>query len=269
MPLALLSSIALNSGHYIPKDDIVGTTFFVSTLALLSAGLFFLIERNNLPQQWRTSMTVAGLICLIAGVNYFYMRDMYLITGTSPTQFRYIDWVLTVPMLAAQFYLLLSRAGAKSSSLWTLVLGAIWMIVFGYLGEVTNSNHAIIWGCISTLGYMIIVYEVWFGRLAKLVDKSDNVEVVRAFNYLGFFILIGWAIYPLGYMTLPGNLLDGLHLNMNLIYNFGDAINKIGFGLVVYSMARKSQQEEAMARATLRVYAAKAVAPEPVVEAIY
>ena len=78
--------------------------------------------------------------------------------------------------------------------------------------------------------------------LAKVVDRSTNEEVVRAFNYLGYFVLIGWAIYPLGYMTLPFNLFESLHLNRNLVYNFGDVINKVGFGLVVYTMARKAQK---------------------------
>ena len=103
---------------------------------------------------------------------------------------------------------------------------------------------AIIWGAVSTLGYLAVVYEVWFGPLAKVVDRSTSQEVVRAFNYLGYFILIGWAIYPLGYMTLPFNLFESLHLNRNLVYNFGDVINKVGFGLVVYTMARKAQMVE-------------------------
>ncbi|HEX8426165.1 bacteriorhodopsin [Hymenobacter sp.] len=267
-PILLLQA-PVHSEYYLPKGDVVGFTFFVSTFALLAAALFFLAERNNVPQQWRTSMTVAGIICLIAGVNYFYMRGLYLTTGESPTQFRYIDWVLTVPMLAAQFYLLLSRAGAKMSSLWTLVIGALWMIAFGYVGEVSTTGHPMLWGFVSTFGYVAIVYEVWFGRLAKVVDKSDNEEVVQAFNYLGYFVLIGWAIYPLGYMMLPGNLLQNLHLDMNLVYNFGDAINKVGFGLVVYSMARRAQQQAIASAAptyVAPVYAEPVVAeiPEPV-----
>lgn len=47
-------------------------------------------------------------------------------------------------------------------------------------------------------------------------------------------------MYPLGYLTRPSNVLETLHLNRNLIYNFGDVINKLGFGLVIYVMARKA-----------------------------
>ncbi len=243
----LLLQAAVRPDFFIPKNDVVGFTFFVSTFALLAAAAFFLLERNSVPEQWRTSLTVAGIICLIAGVNYFYMRGMYLESHESPTQFRYIDWVLTVPMLCAQFYLLLSSAGAKMSSLWVLIIGAVWMIAFGYLGEISGPGQSVVWGCISTLGYLAVVYEVWFGRLGKLVDQSNSQEVVNAFNYLGYFIIVGWSIYPLGYMMQPGNLLSGLNFDLNLVYNFGDVINKVGFGFVVYSMARSAARRRTAA----------------------
>jgi hypothetical protein len=66
---------------------------------------------------------------------------------------------------------------------------------------------------------------------------------------LGYFILVGWAIYPIGYMAQPGNLLSGLNLQMDLIYNFGDAINKIGFGLVIYTMAKAQRVRQEVAEA--------------------
>ena len=251
----LLQTVA-KTDFLIPKNDVIGFTFFVSTFALLAAGAFFLLERGSVPPQWRTSLTVAGIICIIAGVNYYFMRGMYVATHESPTQFRYIDWVLTVTMLCAQFYLLLSPAGAKTGSLWILAIGSIWMIAFGYIGEISGPEHTIIWGSISTLGYLAVVYEVWFGRLGKLVDQSESIEVVRAFNYLGYFIIIGWAIYPLGYMMAPGNLLSKLNIDMNLVYNVGDVINKIGFGFIVYTMARAAGvRKAALVEADQRVVA--------------
>ncbi|MEJ7661469.1 MAG: bacteriorhodopsin [Hymenobacter sp.] len=77
---------------------------------------------------------------------------------------------------------------------------------------------------------------------------STDRDVVRAFTYLSYFVLIGWAVYPMGYMTLPFNLFTALHLDRNLVYNFGDVINKVGFGLVVYVMARKSAARRLPAR---------------------
>jgi sensory rhodopsin len=50
---------------------------------------------------------------------------------------------------------------------------------------------------------------------------------------------VGWAIYPIGYMTIENGWLAGaLPVEaMDIIYNIGDAVNKIGFGLVIYSLA--------------------------------
>lgn len=193
-----------------------------------------------MPRRWHANVTLAGIICLIAGINYYYMQGMYLNTGLSPTRFRYVDWLFTVPLMCTQFYLLLRPAGARPASLWRLFLAGIWMIGFGYFGETTNAYHSIAWGGVSTLGYLVIVYEIWLGPLAKLADRTSNEEVARAFAYLSYFVLIGWAVYPLGYMMLPFNVFEALHLNRNLVYNFGDVINKLGFGLAIYTMARKA-----------------------------
>jgi hypothetical protein len=45
-------------------------------------------------------------------------------------------------------------------------------------------------------------------------------------------------------MTLPGNVLSNsveLASKMNVIYNIGDAVNKIGFGLVVWNLAKRAK----------------------------
>ena len=222
------------------NTDLVGGTFFYSMFALFGGALFLFLERGNVPRRWHASMTLAGIICFVAGVNYYYMQGMYFNTGLGPTRFRYVDWLFTVPMMCAQFYLLMRPAGARPGSLARLLAGGIWMIVFGYFGETRDAYWAIVWGAVSTLGYLVIIYEVWFGSLARLANQSSDVQVVRAFNRLSYFVLIGWAVYPLGYMTLPFNVFEALHLNRNLIYNFGDVINKLGFALVIYDMARKA-----------------------------
>ena len=244
MALFLLTASSPSASFDIPENDLVGFTFIYSMFALFGAALFFFLERRNVPKRWHANLTVAGLICLVAGISYYYMQGIYLNQHLSPTRFRYVDWLFTVPLMCTQFYLLLRPAGARPASLWRLVLGGIWMVGFGFFGENTNLNRTIIFGAISTLGYLVILYEVWFGPLARVVDRSSNPEVVRAFQYLGYFVLVGWAVYPLGYMTLPFNVFERLNLDRNLVYNFGDVINKVGFGLVVYVMARKAGESQ-------------------------
>jgi sensory rhodopsin len=228
----------------IPKDDPIAFTFFTGYMAMLAASVFFFFERGSVEGKWKLSLLVSGLITGIAAVHYYYMRDYYLATGENPTALRYIDWTLTVPLMCVEFYLLTKPAGAKSGLLWKLIFASVWMLVAGYIGEAFtdgSTSHSVIWGAISTLGYVYILYTAWFGEVAQLATKSGDPVVIRGIRILAWFVLVGWAIYPIGYMCMPGGWLNvGLGWeasNVDLFYNIADAINKIGFGLVVYSVA--------------------------------
>lgn len=235
-----LNLIASMLVEQLQAGDAVGFTFFTGYMSMFAASVFFFLERTNVDGKWKTSLLVSGLITMIAAVHYFYMRDYYLESGGgSPTEFRYIDWTLTVPLMCVEFYLLLRPYGAKIMTMWLLILASVEMLVTGYIGEAIDPGNTILWGVLSTVGYLYIVYEATAGSIKKLADASDNPNVGQAVRLLRNFVIVGWAIYPIGYMTMEGNLLAGM-FDLDLIYNIGDAVNKIGFGLVVYSVAVKS-----------------------------
>jgi len=236
MKLYLLFASQIEAG------DVIGFTFFIGTMAMLAATVFFFAERGNVPEKWRLSLTVSGLITGIAAVHYYYMRDYYLTMDASPTEFRYIDWILTVPLMCVEFYLLTRPYGAKGSTLFKLIIASIFMLVTGYIGEISGPDSTILWGFISTLGYIYIVYEVFAGDVAKLAKSSDNPALHQAMFLLKIFITLGWSIYPIGYMTMDGNLLADIG-NIDVIYNLADAINKIGFGLVIYYVATSASSK--------------------------
>lgn len=237
----------------IPKDDPVAFTFFTGYMAMLAASVFFFMERSRVEGKWKLSLLVSGLITGIAAVHYYYMKDYYMTTGENPTALRYIDWTLTVPLMCVEFYLLTKPAGAKKSLLWKLIFASAWMLVTGYIGEAFNpeggsTSHSVIWGVISTLGYLYILYTAWFGEVAQLAAQSNNPTIVKGIRTLAWFVLVGWAVYPIGYMCMPGGWLNvGLgwdSSNVDLLYNIADAINKIGFGLVVYNIAINNSNNE-------------------------
>ncbi len=224
-------------------NDYVGFTFFIGYMAMFAASVFFFFERQQVEGKWKTSLLIAGLITMIASVHYYYMRDVWLTTGQSPTQFRYIDWILTVPLMCVEFYLILKAFGAKIDLLWKMIGYSLLMLIAGYLGETAFRSNSVIWGIISSVGYAGIVYEVWLGSARKLASNSKDPKLQAAFKALSWFVLVGWAIYPIGYMAIETdgwlrNVIDVR--NMDLIYNIGDAVNKIGFGLVIYSLAVSS-----------------------------
>ena len=117
-------------------NDLVGVTFWLISIAMVAATVFFFLERDRVVGKWKTSVTVAGLVTLIAAVHYFYMREVWVVLGDSPTVYRYIDWLLTVPLQIIEFFLILAAITVVPASLfWKLLIASIVMLVGGYLGE--------------------------------------------------------------------------------------------------------------------------------------
>ena len=224
--------------------DYVGFTFFVGCMAMMAASAFFFLSLSQFDKKWRTSVLVSGIITFIAAVHYYYMRDYWASFGESPTFFRYVDWILTVPLMCLEFYLILKIAGAKKSLLSKMIFYSVVMLVTGYFGEAVYPGSAQIWGLISGIAYFAIVYEIWLGEASKLA-KAAGGNVLEAHKILCWFVLVGWAIYPLGYMLGTEGWYTSMlgKGNVDVAYNIADAINKIGFGLVIYSLAVKSQND--------------------------
>ena len=228
------------------STDYVGFTFFVGCMAMMAASAFFFLSMNSFDSKWRTSILVSGLITFIAAVHYWYMRDYWASGNGSPVFFRYVDWILTVPLMCVEFYLILKAAGATTKLMWRMITLSTIMLVTGYLGEAVYKGSAQIWGLVSGIAYFVIVYDIWIGEAKKLAVAAGGA-VESAHNMLAKFVLIGWAIYPIGYMAGTDGWyggegqIFGAALSLDVVYNIGDAINKIGFGLVVYNLAVQSK----------------------------
>jgi len=226
--------------------DYVGFTFFVGCMAMMAAAAFFFLSLNQFDKKWRTSVLVSGLITFIAAVHYFYMRDYWAAHAESPTFFRYVDWILTVPLMCVEFFLILKVAGAKPALLWKMIVFSVIMLVTGYFGEAVYQDQAAFWGFISGAAYFYIVYEIWLGSAKKLAVAAGG-DVLKAHKILCWFVLVGWAIYPIGYMMGTTGWYSSFmpEGNIDVAYNIADAINKIGFGLVIYSLAVKKSASNA------------------------
>ena len=218
------------------QDDFVGISFWVISMGMLAATAFFFLEAGSVAAGWRTSVIVAGLVTGIAFIHYMYMREVWVATGDSPTVYRYIDWLITLPLQMVEFYLILSAVGkANSGMFWRLLLGSIVMLVGGYLGEAGYIN-ATLGFIIGMAGWVYILYEVFSGEAGKRAAKSGNKALVTAFGAMRMIVTVGWAIYPLGYIF--GYLTGGVDANsLNVIYNAADFLNKIAFGLIIWAAA--------------------------------
>ena len=217
------------------QSDITGITFWLISMALLATTVFFFIERNSVKASWRTSVTLSGLVTGIAFVHYMYMREVWVQTGASPTVFRYIDWLLTVPILMVEFYFILSAVKKVSGGIfWRLLIGTLVMLIGGYLGEAgyININAGFI---IGMAGWIFILYEVFAGEAGKEAARLSGAAK-SCFEFCKWIVTIGWAVYPLGYLF--GYMMGTAdEVTLNLIYNLADFVNKILFGLVIWQTA--------------------------------
>ncbi len=219
-------------------DDFVGISFWIISMGMLAATAFFFMEQANVGAQWRKSVNVAGLVTGIAFVNYMYMRAVWVETGDAPTVYRYVDWFITVPLQLIALYLILSAVRKVNSNIfWRILIGSLVMLMGGFLG-VTEKIPSTLGFVIGIAGWIYILYEIFSGEAGKAVAKSGNKALVTAFGALRMIVTIGWAIYPLGYIfgyLIGTGVIESNSLN--IIYNLADFVNKVAFGLIIWSCA--------------------------------
>lgn len=222
-------------------SDYVGVSFWIISAAMVAATYFFYVERDRAVGKWKTSLTVAAMVTGIAAIHYFYMREVWVMTGESPTVFRYVDWLLTVPLQIIEFYLILAAIAAVATGLfWRLLIASLVMLVAGYLGEVNAANPTALWVffVIGMAGWIYIIYEIFAGEASQISASQGTVASQQAFNALRLIVTVGWAIYPLGYIY--GYAGGGDAAALNIIYNLADFVNKIAFGVVIWAAATSS-----------------------------
>ena len=224
--------------YILDTNDYVGVSFWIATAVMAAGALFFFIERSTVKPAWQTSLTVAALVCFVAFWHYLYMRDVWVVTGESPTVYRYIDWLVTVPMQIVEFYLILAACTAVSLGVfWKLLAGSLVMLLGGYLGE-TGVVSAMVGFVVGMAGWVFIIYYIFVGEAAQIKDSAGNENLVMAFDGIKWIVTIGWAIYPIGYFLgyLGGGVDSG---SLNTIYNLADLVNKFLFGLVIWHAAMR------------------------------
>ena len=223
--------------YMLKADDLVGVSFWIISVAMVASTAFFFLEGNSVAKHWQTSVRVAGLVTLIAAIHYYYMRAVWVQTGENPNVFRYIDWLLTVPLQMVEFYLILAAVGAATAGMfWRLLIGTLVMLIAGFLGE-NGSINVTVGFIVGMAGWIYILYEVFAGEAAQANASSNSKAQQSAYNAMKWIVSIGWSIYPIGYFL--GYLAGGTDENaLNAIYNLADIINKIAFGLVIWAAAK-------------------------------
>lgn len=232
---------------------VITQSFFMLGFVAMAAGtLYFVLERGDIKPEHRITATYAGLITFIAAVMYWIMTGFVgffdqASAGTAEIQatmpIRYIDWLLTTPLLLVEFGLIVAIAGAATKGFVTrIVVADIIMIVTGYLGEVGEPLSAGNWFffIVSSLAWLYIVWAIFQVKLDGMPEYAKNaVKIMRR------FVLLGWAIYPIGTATEEFMTIAGADISMAvavaaIIYVIADVLNKVGFGMVAVAAAKKA-----------------------------
>jgi bacteriorhodopsin len=227
---------------FLNETDYTAVSFWIISIAMIAATVFFYAEAATVTSHWKTSLHVGGLVTLVAAVHYMYMREYWVAVGKSPIVYRYIDWSITVPLQMIEFNLILKAAKAPISpaGFWKLLIGTVMMLAFGYAGE-TGAINAWIGFFLGLCGWAFILFEVFAGESANA--SADCNEYVKAsFNNMRIIVSLGWSIYPAGYFLGQINNSDEAAKALNVVYNIADFVNKIAFVLACWSCAKSDSE---------------------------
>jgi sensory rhodopsin len=232
--------------------------FLVTMLGMAAGSAFFWFERDTLAPEFRSAATIAGIYTAIAAFMYWRMTGIVGTDGNPasvvalPTHYRYVDWVITTPLMLLNLMVLLQVTEEKRGLAFVLVAADVAMIVFGYFGEVYSrvpgmEFQAWVMFGLGCLAFLILLYMMYSVLAEAAKDKVAPVK--KAFLNMRTFIVIGWMIYPIGFMVgmiAPG---DGAKIARELVYNFADLVNKVGLGLVALIAARQISRDAAIRQA--------------------
>merc|ERR1712232_721919 len=223
---------------FLDPNDPVAISFWIISIAMVAATVFFLMESMAVGLHWKTSMNVGALVTLVAAVHYFYMREFWVQIGSSPIVYRYIDWSITVPLQMVEFYLILSAVQPVGVGMfWRLLLGTVAMLAFGYMGE-SGAINAWVGFALGMAGWGFILFDIFMGEAGSVAAGKVSEYVKASFNTMRFIVTVVWSIYPLGYFF--GYLLGSVNDDaLNLVYNLADFVNKIAFCLAIWQSASK------------------------------
>ena len=237
--------------------SLVYNAFSFTFAAMGAATAFFWLSRSQVSSSYRTALTISGLVTAIAAYHYFRIfeswnaayvlrNDVVTATGFAFNDaYRYVDWLLTVPLLLIELILVmrLSREETTSKAL-RLGSAAALMIVLGYPGEIASDIPTrALWGTLSAIPFVYIVWELFRGLSGSIAQQPANTRnLVRKARLLTF---ASWGFYPIVYMAPYVGLKGGTVVTtIQIGYTIADIVSKVGLGILIFLISvRKSEVE--------------------------
>jgi len=237
--------------------------------SMLFTSLFLFIARERVLPKYRMAVMVSATVTSIAAYHYFRMFDSfnhgYGINDSSTVAatmgknmldfgaanynvgYRYIDWLLTVPLLLVELVAVLGLAKAiQSSLLKRLVPAAAAMIILGYPGDIKlEGMNPSMWGLLSTIPFLYIMYVLWVELTKSLASQSEKIR--KLFLGLRLLLIATWGVYPITFimaMNSTGSPTASEVVSREVGYSIADILAKCLFGLIIFSIARIKSAED-------------------------
>lgn len=251
--------LTLTEGQF----DLVYNSFSFVIASMGAALLFFLLARTKIAPRHRMAVTLSTLVVAIALYHYVRIFDSFsdaftFVDGEYVQQgapfnegYRYVDWLLTVPLLLAELVVVLKLAKSTTRSLLVrLTIAAVAMIVLGWPGELSpaDSTARTLWGIASTIPFLYILY-VLFVELGRSLGRQ-SASVRKMVDGLRYIVLATWGIYPLAYLAPTVISNDATAEVVRQVgYSIGDVVAKPVFGLVIFAIALSKSRDDGYAPA--------------------
>ena len=236
--------------------DLVYNGFSLAIAAMGAGFIYFVLSRGQVAPAYRTALTVSALVVAIALYHYLRIFDswaasyvmeagLYVPSGAAFNDaYRYVDWLLTVPLLLTEAVLVLRLKRGAGGMIARLSAAAVLMIVTGYPGEVTTDTATrLIWGTISTIPFLYILYVLWVELGKVLATQPEKVRVLV--RNLRLLLLATWGVYPIAYLApVLGFDGAGAMVAIQTGYTIADVLAKPVFGaMIVWIAIEKSRAD--------------------------
>ena len=254
-----MNSIALSADQF----GIVYNILSFGLISMLATTVYTLVSQNRVLPKYRNALVLSSMVTFIAGYHYLRIFDSFKHAtepgtfkvahdvATSSTAFneayRYVDWLLTVPLLLVEVIAVLALAKEVSKSLISrLVPASAAMIALGYPGEISSDkNTAILYGVLSTIPFLYILY-VLFVELGKSLDRQP-AGVGETVGRLRLLLIATWGVYPVSYILgMNGDPTASSFVGVQVGYTIADILAKCVFGLTILKIARMKSHAEGM-----------------------
>jgi sensory rhodopsin len=220
----------------IQPADVASGSFLLLAAATTATTVLLIMSGAWVSPRWKLSVALAALVALVAMMHYFIATPVWLTAQQMPVVYRYVDWLVTVPIQVLCLYFFIGSVAAVPAGLfWRLLIASVAMVLARYMGE-SDLMYPTLGFLIGLILWLYILGEVFFGRLSEVNASSASGSVQVGFFWLRLIVTIGWALYPLCYLVV--RLGSGADVaKLMVIYNLADLVNQIAFVLAILATA--------------------------------